>query len=128
MGHKNRNCIKTFKGHENRVRSVDFNYDGSLLVSGDSVGNIIIWDINKMKKIREFRTIDTQIRQVKFNQTGDFIASGSDDGRTRIWRVETGKVEKVLLATRPYEGINITDVTGISKAQVTSLKELGAID
>lgn len=39
-----------------------------------------------------------------------------------------GRCLKTLRADRPYEGMNITGVTGVTEAQKASLKTLGALE
>jgi hypothetical protein len=56
------------------------------------------------------------------------LASGSADGTIRLWQVESGVCLKVLRAGRPYERLNITGATGLSEAQKTALKALGAYE
>jgi hypothetical protein len=45
----------------------------------------------------------------------------------QIYDVQTGKTVQTLSRHLPYEGVNITEVTGISEGQKMSLKALGAI-
>jgi WD40 repeat protein len=55
------------------------------------------------------------------------LASSSADGTIKLWQVETGQCVKTLRIDRPYEGMNITELTGITDAQRTTLQALGAI-
>jgi hypothetical protein len=43
-----------------------------------------------------------------------------------FWHVKTGKCLKTLRNERPYERMNITGVEGLTEAEITSLKVLGA--
>ncbi|WP_238553721.1 hypothetical protein [Fortiea contorta] len=45
----------------------------------------------------------------------------------QIWDVQIGETVQTLSRHFPYEGIDITGVTGISEGQKMSLKALGAI-
>ena len=67
------------------------------------------------------------IRSVAFSSNGETLASCSWDGRIKLWDVNTGECLKTL-ADRLYEGMNITDVIGLTKAQKVSLKTLGAVE
>ncbi len=55
-------------------------------------------------------------------------ASGSQDETIKLWDVQTGECLKTFRANRPYEGMNITEVTGLNEAQKTRLKALGAVE
>ncbi|HEY9656859.1 MAG TPA: hypothetical protein V6C65_00240, partial [Allocoleopsis sp.] len=59
---------------------------------------------------------------------GRTLLSGSADETIRLWNVPTGECLKTLRVDRPYEGMNITGVTGITEAQKATLKALGAIE
>jgi WD40 repeat protein len=68
------------------------------------------------------------VRSVTFSPDGQTLASGSTDETIKVWDVNTGKCLRTLRPDRPYEGMNITGVTGITEAQKVSLKALGAVE
>jgi WD40 repeat protein len=55
------------------------------------------------------------------------LASGSGDGTIKIWDIKTGECLKTLIAERPYEGMNITGVTGLTDAEKATIASLGAV-
>jgi WD40 repeat protein len=59
---------------------------------------------------------------------GKMLASGSHDGTVKIWEARAGICLKTLCCHRPYEGMDITGVTGLTEVQKTTLKALGAIE
>ena len=67
------------------------------------------------------------ILSIAFSPTQPILASGGWNGMIRIWDVETGACLHALRAPGPYAGMNIAGVTGISDAQKTTLKALGAV-
>ena len=66
------------------------------------------------------------VRAVAFTRDGKTLFSGSNDETVKVWDVQTGQCRETLRAPRPYEGMNITGVTGLTDAQKTALKALGA--
>jgi len=56
------------------------------------------------------------------------IVSASFDETIKGWDIETGKCLKTLRIPRPYEGMNITDIRGLTEAQKSTLKALGAFE
>jgi len=56
------------------------------------------------------------------------LASGAEDGTIRFWNFKAGECCRILRPPKPYEGTNITGVTGLSEAQKASLIALGAVE
>ncbi|GBO51575.1 high-affnity carbon uptake protein Hat/HatR [Pseudanabaena sp. lw0831] len=65
---------------------------------------------------------------VIFSAGGQILASGGEDGTNRLWNIQTGKSLKLLKIPRPYEDTNIAKVKGLTEAQKSTLKALGAIE
>jgi WD40 repeat protein len=59
---------------------------------------------------------------------GEILTSGGIDGAIKLWDLETGQCWKTLRSDRPYEGMNITGISGITAAQKSTLKALGAVE
>jgi WD40 repeat protein len=68
------------------------------------------------------------VRSVTFNPDGQTLASGSTDETIKLWDINTEECIETLRAERPYEGMNITRVRGLTEAQKTTLKALGAVE
>ena len=67
------------------------------------------------------------VRSVAFSLDGKTLASSSGDATIKLWDVNTSECLKTL-ADRPYEGMNIMGVTGLTEAEKATLKALGAVD
>ncbi|MBD2463515.1 pentapeptide repeat-containing protein [Oscillatoria sp. FACHB-1407] len=118
-------CLKTLTGHSGNVWSVAFTIDGTLLVSGGDDQGIRLWDL----QTGQFKILsghDRPVQWVACSPDGKTLASGSEDETIRIWQIETRTCLGILRADRPYEGMNITDITGLSDIQKESLLSLGA--
>jgi WD40 repeat protein len=50
------------------------------------------------------------------------------DSTIKIWDVKTGACLKTLRSKRPYECMNITAVTGLTEAEKSTLRALGAVE
>ncbi|MGJ5676538.1 MAG: NB-ARC domain-containing protein [Nostochopsis sp.] len=119
-------CVKTLKGKTCWVRAVVFSSDGRFLAVGGEKPIVEVWDINTGQIFRTFRGHQERIWSVNFSPNSNILASSSEDGTIRLWNVETGKFHKLLRAPRLYEGMDITGVVNLTKAQINTLKTLGA--
>jgi WD40 repeat protein len=121
-------CLKTFLGHTSWVLSVAFSPQGNILASGSVDQMVKLWDISTGQCIKTLQGHTHWIRSVAFSPNGLTLVSGSEDGTVKLWDVLTGECLKTFRNERPYEGMNITGVTGLTEATIASLKALGAIE
>lgn len=119
-------CEACLKGHTHWVRTLAFSPDGKLLASGSHDMTIRLWEVSSGQCYATCRGHRSWIWSVTFSPDGKTVASGSDDGTIKFWDGQTGKYLKTLRSERPYEGMNITGVKGLTEAQETTLKALGA--
>ncbi|MDQ2906821.1 MAG: helix-turn-helix domain-containing protein [Chloroflexota bacterium] len=121
-------CLKTLQGHTNRILSVAFSPNGCILASSSDDLTIRLWDLATNQPCRVLQGHEARVRAVMFSPSGDLLASSSDDGTLKLWSSETGDCLTTLISTRPYEGMNITRVSGLTDTQKASLRVLGAFD
>ncbi len=121
-------CLKVLHGNGEQVFSVAWSPDGQTLASGSEDRTVKLWCVSTGQCLKILQGHRKRVRSVAFHPEGKILASGSVDETIKLWDVETGECLKTLRADRPYEGMNITDVTGLTEAQKATLKALGAVE
>ncbi|MBD2414632.1 hypothetical protein FACHB389_09620 [Nostoc calcicola FACHB-389] len=121
-------CLKTLQGHTNTVYSVAFSLDGRILASGSGDQTVKLWDVNTGSCLRTLSGHTRWVWSVTFSFDGQTVVSCSEDETIKIWDVETGECVKTLRSKNPYQGMNITSITGLTESQKDTLKALGAVE
>ena len=67
------------------------------------------------------------IESLEVSSDGRSLASCGRNETIILWDLETGDRRHTLRAERLYEGMNITDVRGVSDVEVATLEALGAV-
>jgi DNA-binding CsgD family transcriptional regulator len=119
-------CLSTLQGHTGWVRSVAFNSDGKTLAGGSNDQSIKLWDVRTGQCLSTLQDHTNVVLSVAFSPTRTLLASGSQDGTIKLWETRTGRCLSTLRSERPYEGLNISGVTGLTEAEKASLRALGA--
>ncbi|MCA2717734.1 hypothetical protein [Microcystis sp. M169S2] len=88
--------IRTLKGHDDYVLSVNFSPDGKTLVSGSIDKTIKLWNVETGKEIRTLKGHDNTVISVNFSPNGKTLVSGSGDKTIKLWNVETGQEIRTL--------------------------------
>ncbi|GAB4365842.1 MAG: NB-ARC domain-containing protein [Elainellaceae cyanobacterium] len=120
--------LHTLKGHTRQIISVKFSPDGSLLSSCGHDCTIRLWQVATGEEIHELIGHTQGVEAVAFQPDGKTLVSASLDDEIRLWDVTTGECLQVIKSDRPYEGMNITNITGLTEAQKETLRGLGAIE
>ncbi len=120
-------CLKTFPDPTNQAWSLAWSPDGQTLASGSNDQTVKLWDIHEGKCLKTCTEHTSQVQSVAFSSDGQILASSSSDETIKLWDVYTGECLKTLRSERPYEGMNIMGVTGLTEAQRVTLCALGAI-
>ncbi|MBD2341930.1 NACHT domain-containing protein [Calothrix sp. FACHB-156] len=121
-------CLQVLPGHTNWIWSVAFSPDGQTLASSGDDQTIKLWSVSDGKCIHTLQGHINRVWSVAFHPDGQTLVSGSGDGTIKLWNVKTGECFQNLRVERPYEGMNITGVTGLTQAQKATLKALGAVE
>jgi WD40 repeat protein len=99
-----------------------------MLASCSDDRTVKLWDCRSGECLHTLQGHNDWIPSVAFSPDGQTVASGSGDGTIKHWDVKTGECLKTLISERPYEGMNITGVTGLTEVEKASIKALGALE
>ncbi len=121
-------CLKILEGHSGLIRKVAWHPDGLLLASSAADNTVRLWDTKSGECLNILRGHQAIVWSLAWCPDQKTLASSSADETIKLWDVETGKCLKTLRPDRPYEGMNITGVTGLTEAQKETLKALGALE
>ncbi|HEY9783612.1 MAG TPA: NB-ARC domain-containing protein [Leptolyngbyaceae cyanobacterium] len=121
-------CKKIWQGHKSSIKSITFSPDSKLLASSSHDRTIKLWDISTGEIVRTLQGHTSFVWSAAFSPDRQTLASGSEDETIKLWDLRTGECNKTLKSARPYEGTNITGITGLSEATIVTLKTLGAVE
>lgn len=119
-------CLDVFQGHLSDIYTVTWSPDSTIVASGSSDQTIRLWDI-RTRKSKVLVGHGNWIFSLAFSPDSRKLLSGSADKTVRLWDISTGGCLKTFRSDRPYEGMNITGITGITEAQRLTLQALGAV-
>ena len=121
-------CFKTLRKGTGWLQLIDFSLDGRIIATTSQDYTINLWNISTGECFKTLQGHTALLWSVVFSPDNKTLASASEDETTRIWDVETGECLKILRAKKPYERMNLTSVTGSTKATIETLKMLGTTD
>lgn len=123
-------CIRSWQEdtHGYGIWSIAFSPDGTTLASGGTDQMVRLWDVSTGDCVKVLQGHHHGLFSVAFSPDGQRLASGSRDDSIKLWDVTTGKCLQTLRSNRPYEGMNITGVTGLTDVAIATLKALGAVE
>ncbi len=122
-------CLHTLRQHAQQVYSVAFSPNGEMLASGSGDTTINLWQVKTgalLYTLADGHTLP--IRCVAFSPDGKFLASGGEDEKIQLWDLKTYHNFKQLICSRFYEGMEITNIVGLTEPEKASLKALGAVE
>ncbi|WP_274557275.1 TIR domain-containing protein [Streptomyces spiramyceticus] len=81
--------LHEFTGHTGRVYALDFHPDGNLLASGDTDGQVRLWDPVVGTQAGILERCTGAVYHVLFGHGGKLLAACDSDGTVRLWNVTT---------------------------------------
>ncbi len=120
--------VHNLEGHRASITSVDFSPEGSFVLTASSDSTVRLWCLQTERCLWVLEGHSHWTMDARFSPDGQYIASCGDDETIRLWDLATATCVRLLRPDRPYEGMNITGITGISEAQRATLKALGAVE
>jgi eukaryotic-like serine/threonine-protein kinase len=79
------------RGHAAGITTVVYSPDGRHIASGDSEGNIKIWDADRQREQLTLKGSNGTVNCLVFDSSGKRLAAGDNDRVVRVWDVETGR-------------------------------------
>lgn len=118
------NCVQTLQGHTAPIVALAFTEDGKLFSAGFDQ-TIRLWELATGACLQTLQGHQGIISHLLLH---DRLFSGSFDETIKIWDRHTGDCLDSWRTPRPYEGLNITGIKGLTEAQCITLKALGATE
>jgi WD40 repeat protein len=114
--------------HTDRVFAVAISPDGTYLASGSADHTVRLWDMHTHQLLQTLYGHTHWIWTIGISLDRATIASGGPDETIRLWNRQNGECIAVLVSPGPYAGMNIRAATGMTGAERTTLKLLGAVE
>jgi WD40 repeat protein len=128
-------CLQTFVGHRGPILSAKFSDNDRFIISVGVDRSLKIWDIQTGKCIQSLTehsgliyTLDVgNIRSSDMDYPKSTAFTGSLDETIKVWDLDAAKCIATWKSRRPYEGMQIDKIQGLTTAQTATLQALGAI-
>ncbi|MFB2934596.1 NB-ARC domain-containing protein [Aerosakkonemataceae cyanobacterium BLCC-F154] len=112
--------------HPDVVSAIAWSPDSQIIATANNDAIIRLWCPQQGVCLKEFSGHKNQLLSIKFSPDGSQLISSSEDETIRIWDVQTGECLQIWKSDRPYQEMNISDITGLTNAEINTLKKLGA--
>ncbi len=128
-------CLQTFAGNQGGILKVQFSPDDRLIISGGINGTLNVWDVQTGTWLQTLtghggliHAIEVATIQLPTMTSPQLMAfSGSLDETIKVWDIATATCLATWQSLRPYEGMKIAKIKGLTRAQQATLQALGAV-
>jgi WD40 repeat protein len=128
------NCLQTFTGHEGGITTAQFSPEGQFILSGSLDRTLKLWDVQTGACLKTlsghadliYRLLVALV-PIGENPSSLTAFTASLDENIKVWDLETGDCRETWRSPRPYEGMQIHNIHGLTKAQTSTLTALGAV-
>jgi WD40 repeat protein/class 3 adenylate cyclase/transcriptional regulator with XRE-family HTH domain len=121
-------CLQAWSEPGAIVYALAWNPNTSVLLSSGGDGSMRWWDVQSGECVATRQGHQGAIQSLSVSPDGGTVASCGDDGAINIWDIESGEYLRTLRSDRPYERLDISGVNGLTEAQKTTLRMLGAVE
>jgi len=97
--------VMQFRLDKGSFTTMSVSADGKLVASGDKSGRVILWDLPKGEKVREWTVSKNEVREVALSPDGKRLVASTDDKDVRMWNAETGTELFTFKGHKPGESI-----------------------
>ncbi|WOB41969.1 AAA family ATPase [Thermoleptolyngbya oregonensis NK1-22] len=144
-------CVATLKAHRGPVLAIAFHPSGKHFASCSTDTTLKLWDSGAATCLHTLHGHHRWVRFLAYSPDGNTLASCGQDETIRLWELgfedqgccgegtsssacspashlRQPEASWVLRVPRPYEGMAIAQVTGLTDAQRATLRMLGAVE
>lgn len=91
------NPMVLFAEKGNSVHSIAINHSGTLVATGDRLGNVKIWDIESRQIITNLRGHTARVNDLCFSPQDEFLASAGMDGKVQVWNSSDWNIQSIVV-------------------------------
>lgn len=118
-------CVRTLE-HPGVVSAIAWHPQGDLLATGCHDSIVRLWHPKTGECIAALEEHSNQILALAFTPDGRHLYSSGEDETLKTRDTTSLNCWQTTRLDRPYEGMNITGIKGLSEAQKATLRTLGA--